>query len=89
MTVDDFIARHQLRQLPADERFIPYELYPVGGVGEDEIRFYVNSEHTVGLGINTTRHAIRVVYAELGLADTGWIPQVAALESTGFKYDSN
>jgi len=70
MTLEEFVERHVLTEIPADSP-IPELLCPHDEDDEDEFRFFVNEASTVGLGVNDTKEEIRVVYAELGVADTG------------------
>jgi hypothetical protein len=83
MTLEEFVDRHQLVEIPPGHPF-PQELCPHEGDDDDEFRFFVNKDLTIGLGINDTKEEIRVVYAVMGLADTGWIPRAEAAEMTGF-----
>ena len=85
MTLEEFLDRHQLVAIPADQPF-PEELCPHESKDEDEYRFFVNREGTIGLGLNESKEEVRVVYAELGVADTGWIPRAEASAVTGFDY---
>ena len=85
MTLEEFLDRHHLKAIPADQPF-PEELAPYEEHDEDEYRFFVNAEGTIGLGLNDSNEEVRVVYAEMGLADTGWIPRADAFAVTGFDF---
>ncbi|MCW1886030.1 hypothetical protein OKA04_14930 [Luteolibacter flavescens] len=77
MTVEEFVQHHNLQAIPADQPF-PEMLDPHKEQDDHEYRFFVNEARTIGLGVNDTNEEVRVVYAELGMADTGWIPRVEA-----------
>ena len=87
MTLEEFIAKHGLEEIDvrADHARIPIELCPDEEDGDDEIRFFVNYTRTVGLAVNESKELVRVIFAELGLADTDWIPLAEALEVSGFE----
>jgi len=80
MTLDEFIIRHSLHEIYLWDNSVPVDLLPWDEHSEDELQFYTNDARTIGLGVNKTRDMIRVVYAELGLADSGWIPHADAAE---------
>ena len=77
MTLEEFTERHGLKEILSGYP-IPPELRPHEPDDEDNFRFFVNEARSVGLGLNDTKEEIRVVFAELGLADTGWIPRAEA-----------
>jgi hypothetical protein len=87
MTLEEFIAKHGLEEVDAqaDSARIPLELCPYEEDADDEIRFFVNYTRTVGLAVNETKDLVRIAFAELGLADTDWIPRAEALEMSGFE----
>jgi hypothetical protein len=80
MTLQEFIDRHGLKAILADQPF-PEELCPYDEHCSDQYQFFVNADYPVGLGLNDTNEEIRVVYAEMGLADTGWISRADAFAS--------
>jgi len=85
MTLEEFIARHELKEIDERDSSVPAELCPWDEHDDDQVRFFVNETRTIGVGVNETRELMRVVYAELGLADSGWIPLAEAFAVSGFE----
>ena len=75
MTLQEFITRYDLKETDQRDESVPIELSPWEPHEASEVRFYVNVARTIGLGVNEGRQLVRVVYAELGLADSGWVPR--------------
>jgi len=74
MTLGEFIARYQLKETDPQDNSVPVDLSPWEEHETRGVRFYVNDDRTIGLGVNEAQQLARVVYAELGFADSGWIP---------------
>jgi len=71
--------------LKAPGAWIPLELCPNEADAEDDVRFFVNYTKTVGLAVNETKQRVRVIFAEMGLADTDWISVTEAMEVSAFE----
>ena len=53
---------------------MPIDLSPWEPSEASEVHFHVNDARSIGLGVDEGRQLVRVVHAELVLADSGWVP---------------
>ncbi len=73
MTLAEFIARHDLKEIDQRDQWVPMDLCPEDDDGE-EMRFHMNDDRTVGIAVDLTRKRVRIAYAELVPVVSEWIP---------------